>query len=470
MQVLTARHASSGWSAVGFALLAASSPDAAVAHASERMTILTLPTGMYILGAAATVGLTAVIALRAKRLPDLAAARLFDWHPRLPAGLTSLMSAALLWGLVAVGLLGSRDPLGNLLPLSVWTAFWIVLPLACVLMGNLWRPLNPWTGPVGATRRVIGWTGGIGLRRFGHVPAVLGYFAFAWFEIVSLWPDDPAVLARVVALYWLVIFVLAVAEGEDWLEMGEAFTVYFGFIARIAPFWREQDGSRSVFMAGPPGAQIMRMPPFGAGAMAFVTLVLAGVTFDGLSETFRWLGWIGVNPLEFPGRSAVARVNTLGLAAVWALTAVTILGAIWLGLWLAGKPDRFGAVAGPAMLSFLPIAAGYHIAHYLIALLTQGQYLIVALNDPFGRGWSLLGLPHHWESFGFLADRFWVQVIWGSQVLIILAAHLLAVLLSQRLVQRVEASPQWRVHLPVTLLMVAYTVLGLWLLSTPTGA
>jgi hypothetical protein len=126
-------------------------------------------------------------------------------------------------------------------------------------------------------------------------------------------------------------------------------------------------------------------------------------------------------------------------------------------------------VAGPVMLSFLPIAAGYHIAHYLVALLTNGQYLIVALNDPFAAGWSLFGLPHHWESFGFLADRFWVQVIWGAQVAVILAAHLLAVLLSLLLLHRAQPLSR-HAHLPVTLLMVAYTVLGLWLLSTATGA
>jgi hypothetical protein len=479
MQFLTARYSGTRWSAGGVrgrmsfdgvALLAVTSPTAALAHASERMTILTLPTEMYIIGAAATVALTAGISMRAKLLPDLAATRLCDWHAWLPTGLTSVMSAVLLLGLVAVGVLGSRDPLGNLLTLSFWTAFWIGLPLACVLVGNLWRPLNPWTGPVLAARRLIGWAGSVGLSRLGHLPAVLGYFAFAWFEIISIRPDDPAVLARVVAIYWLAIFALAVAEGEEWLEKGEAFTVFFGFIARIAPFWREQDGERISLMAGVPGAQIMRMPPFRAGAMAFITLVLAGVTFDGLADTFWWLALIGVNPLEFPGRSAVIQVNTIGLVAIWALTAASVLGAIWLGLWLAGKVDHFGTVAGPAILSFLPIAAGYHVAHYFVALLTGGQYLIVALNDPLGRGWSLLGLPHHWESFGFLADRFWVQVIWGTQVAIILAAHLLAVQLSLRLVQRVETAPQWRIHLPMTLLMVAYTVLGLWLLSTPTGA
>ncbi len=137
---------------------------------------------------------------------------------------------------------------------------------------------------------------------------------------------------------------------------------------------------------------------------------------------------------------------------------------------MAGQQEAFGSAQGLLLLSFLPIAAGYHIAHYLSALLTQGQYLIAALNDPLGRGWALLGLAQHWESFGFLNDRFWVHVLWGSQVSIILGAHLLAVLLSLKLAQRLDIRISPLAHLPVTAMMVVYTVLGLWLLSTPTGA
>ena len=117
------------------------------------------------------------------------------------------------------------------------------------------------------------------------------------------------------------------------------------------------------------------------------------------------------------------------------------------------------------MLAFLPIAAGYHFAHYLVALIGGGQYLLAALNDPFDRGWSLFGLPEHWVSFGFLTDPGAVLTIWNLQFAAILGAHLLAVLLGARLVPGRAVS-----HLPVTALMVGYTVLGLWLLSTPTGA
>ncbi len=57
-------------------------------------------------------------------------------------------------------------------------------------------------------------------------------------------------------------------------------------------------------MAGWPGAQVLRMPPMTASGVAFITLALAMLTFDGLSATFWWLALVGENPLEFTGRSA----------------------------------------------------------------------------------------------------------------------------------------------------------------------
>ena len=147
------------------------------------------------------------------------------------------------------------------------------------------------------------------------------------------------------------------------------------------------------------------MPPLGPGAAAFLTLVLASVSFDGLHDTFRWLAFIGINPLEFPGRSAVQGANTLGLLAAWAATAAAILGTIALGRRIAGRRTAFWREAGPVLLSFLPIAAGYHAAHYLVALLTGARYTVAAARRPARpRLRSLLGLPEHWVSLGFLAD------------------------------------------------------------------
>lgn len=442
-------------------------PTTVHAHAAERAVILTLPTGWYLVGAAAVVALTAVLGLLSGRLPAFTAHRLVARPALLPRGGTSWAGALLLCGLVAAGLLGTRDPKENLLPLTVWTVLWVGLTLTSVLCGNLWRDLEPWTGPVRTIRRLIGWRGAVGLSRLGHLPATLGYLAFAWFEIVSLSPADPLVLARAVAIYYLLILALAVAEGEDWLERGEFLTAYFALVAKIAPFWAEDAPGRVTVMAGWPGAQVLRMAPLTPSATAFVTLVLASVSFDGLHETFWWLARLGINPLEFPGRSAVYGINTLALVGFWALSAALILGAIRIGL---PKGTQFRALTGPMMLSFVPIAAGYHVAHYLVALLTDGQYALAALNDPFGAGWSLTGFDEHRVSFGFLATRSGVLAIWTAQFSAILSAHVLAVLLNLRLAGAASGAGALRAHLPMTLLMVAYTVFGLWLLSTPTGA
>lgn len=454
-------------------------PGAGFACALPPSVIMTLPTGYYMAGAAMTVAVTAFIGAAAHRLPVMHATTLWQRRVLMPVSLSSYLGFLVFLGLIGVGFLGSTDPFHNLLTLVFWVGIWVALPLASMIFGNLWRAVNPWTGPVRIARVLLGRSGRAGLCRLGHWPAVLGYFGFIWFQIISLSPDDPAILARVALGYWVLIFALAVLEGEDWLEQGEFLTVYLGFIARIAPFWLEVDGprigghqtggNRARLMAGWPGTQVLRMPPLSPSAVVFVTLALAGLTFDGLHETFWWLGLTGQNPLEFTGRSAVQGVNTAGLLVVWALTAGSILGAFAIGRRLARHRGAFWAEAGPAMLAFLAIAAGYHSAHYLVTLLTSGQYALAALNDPLFRGDALLGLPPFYVSFGFLTDQAAMTLIWNLQFAAILAAHVLAVVLALHLSGRMGQT-RAVAHLPMTMLMVGYTVLGLWLLASPTGA
>lgn len=434
------------------------SPGAALACALPAQIVTTLPTGYYMAGAAATVAVTGLIGAVAHRLPPMRAHRVMERRVLLPVTWSSYLAFLIFLGLLAVGVLGPRDPMHNLLTLVFWTGVWVALPLASILFGHLWRPVNPWTGPVRIARVLIGRTGRAGLSRLGHWPAVAGMAGFTWFTLVSLSPEDPLVLAMVAGTYWAVIFALAVAEGEEWLDQGEFLTVYFGYLARIAPLWLQIEGGRARLMAGWPGTQVLGMAALTPSAIAFVTLALAGLTFDGLHATFWWFWVIGENPLEFTGRSAVMGVNTAGLVATWALTAATILGALRLG----GR----AVPAGPVMLSFLAIAAGYHGAHYLVTLLTTGQYTLAALNDPLLRGDALLGLPPFYVSMGFLSDRESMVVVWNAQFVAILAAHVLAVVLALHL-----AGPgvRARAHLPLTVLMVGYTVLGLWLLSSPVG-
>lgn len=434
-------------------------PSAAFACALPPSVILTLPTGWYITGAAITVALTALIGAATRSLPDPQPRVVMERRVLVPEIVTSYLSFIGFIGLLFIGWQGARDPMHNLMTLIFWTGIWIGLPLASLVFGNLWRVVNPWTAPVRILRTLLDRTGGIGLSRFGHLPAVAGYAGFVWFQIVSLSPDDPYVLASTAATYFTVILILATLEGEEWLQKGEFLTVLMGYLARISPIWSEIDGKRARVMLGWPGGQVMRMDPLTPSAIAFVTLALAALTFDGLAETFWWMGLIGENPLEPTGRSGVMWSNSIGLLATWALTAGTILGALRLGQRIGGEAFR----SGPVMLSFLAIAAGYHAAHYFVTLLTAGQYTLAALNDPLFVGDSYLGLEEFFVSFGFLTDPTVMPAIYGTQFAAILLAHLIAVFLTLKL-----SGPATRAlaHLPMTALMVGYTSLGLWLLST----
>lgn len=437
-------------------------PSAAFACALPPSVILTLPTGYYMTGAGVTVALTALMGAAATRLPSMAAHTLHEGIERLPRMIPSYASFTGFLLVLVLGILGPNDPMHNLLTLLFWTGVWIALPLASMLFGNLWWGLTPWHAPARIIRSLIGRTGGIGLTRFGHWPAVAGMAAFSWFQIVSLSPSDPETLVQATVIYFVAILILAVLEGEDWLDRGEFLTVFFTMIARISPIWRERREGRVTTLIGWPGAQILRMPAFSLSEMAFVTVALGALSFEGLSETFFWLGLIGENPLEFTGRSAVTGVNTVGLMAAWALTGLSLWAVLALGRHWGGQ--RFAA--GPVMLSFLAIAAGYHTAHFFVTLLTSAQYTLSALNDPLFRGDALLGLPPFYVSLGFLSQPLVMTLLYAVQFAAILGAHLLAVVLALKLV-----GPHTRVlaHLPITVLMVGYTVFGLWLLSTARG-
>jgi len=120
----------------------------------------------------------------------------------------------------------------------------------------------------------------------------------------------------------------------------------------------------------------------------------------------------------------------------------------------------------------VPIALAYHFSHYLTVLLVNGQYALVALSDPFSAGWNLFGTAGMQVVTGVTLGAEATWVVWNLQAGAIIGGHVLAVLAAHRIATRLHTQPAQAAmsELPLTILMVAYTVFGLWLLSTPTGA
>ena len=443
-------------------------PCHALAHASDQSFLLLLPTGAYTAAGVAVVALT-VVALFL--VPDRAIKALFS-HRDKPANseralatLTSIVAFVLLAALVALGIAGPRDPLSNLMPLIFWTVGWVGVVSLCGVFGNLWHWLNPWSGlyrliaPDWRQRRLP--------EHWGQWPAVIVLIAFTAFLLADVAPDDPARLATFAALYWMVTMLGYLLTGPGWMHQVELGHAICGAYGRLSAVRRRAPAGR-----GGPGWQVVaRHTPVAAGVFS-LTLLAAG-SFDGINETFWWLGLIGVNPLEFPGRSAVILPTILGLIATVMLLFATFAITIWLGLRLSGRATQpFRFVYGQLALSLLPIALVYHIAHYLPSFLVGIQYTWAALSDPLDKGADLLGIQPFNVTTGFFNRLDTVRLIWLSQAGLVVLGHVWSVLLSHRLAM--DLFPDGRraafATLPLSIFMIAYTFLGLWLLATPKGA
>jgi hypothetical protein len=499
----------------------------ASAHGGDRAFVLLLPTGYYLVGGTLAVAATfLLLTLMPTGVSDrIAAARLPLLQLRSPSPIaTSLLSFLFLAFLVATGLYGSRDPLANPLPLTIWTVWWVGFTLATALFGNLWAYVNPWTGPYRLAMRLRNggapaatslpplWgrdrVGGIVehrgpgflpplapphkgegnpveparpgalLRyppRLGYWPAIVLFLGFAWFELIDIAPDDPQRLAVAVGAYWLFTFIALVLFGEEaWLGRAEPFSVFFRFIGWLSPLvWTPapDDETRQRLSLAMPGAALLdrgALPPSG---VLFILLTLASVSFDGLSKTFWWLGLNAVNPLEFPGRSGVIGINTAGLVLTWEGLAVLYTGAVLIGWMMAGRPGQPGALLGTLVFSIMPISLGFHFSHYLTALLVNGQYAYAAASDPFGTGADVLSLGHFHVTTSFLNTYEGTRAIWNAQTAGIVIGHVLAVLIAHELARRSVSDNRTLVlsQLPLAAVMVGYTLFGLWLLSTPTA-
>ena len=207
-------------------------------------------------------------------------------------------------------------------------------------------------------------------------------------------------------------------------------------------------------------------------------LTLLGVgSFDGLKESFWWLAKIGVNPLMFPGRSAIFWQSVIGLLAVNAVLVLVFAAVTYVGTRAANTSlapnDRvpFATAFCWFSLSIIPIALGYHFAHFFIYFLVNGQYALLALTDPLTSGANYLGLAKTQVTTGFLKTKDSVQVVFFIQAAVVVVSHVVSVLIAHGLAARLFQTKRQTLisQIPLAIFMILYTIFGLWLLATPRG-
>jgi hypothetical protein len=390
-------------------------------------------------------------------------------HARALRLVLQTVSAALLVLVFLCALLGKTNPNENLAPTFIYVVFWLGLVPLQVALGDVWRVLNPWRAFADAGVWVLELRGtsaeplGELPERVGRWPAAGLLFCFAALELCYVDPASPRALALGIALYSYVTFFGMAAFGREvWLDRGEAFSAYFGLLARVAPF-AERNGRIVIRWPFTGLAGAPRVP----GTGAVVAVMLGSVGFDGFSRTTMWQNLIAdvESPfvLDRPGLAdlLVAGVNLLGLLGCVLFVGLAYIGAVGAARSIVNAPQ---SLVRQFVFSLVPIALVYAVAHYFSLLLIQGQFVLPLASDPFGNGWDLLGsLGDYQPNLAPISPN----GIWYVQVGALVAGHVAGLTIAHdRAVALFRArDAALRSQYAMLALMVVYTVGGLWLLS-----
>jgi hypothetical protein len=475
--------------AVGLALV----PQPASAHAIDAAFQLPVPLWLYLAGAAVAVGASFVVTVVATHDATDPAYRTRPVPPGVAAVLRIVLRVlGLAWwyGAIAVGFaIGDISPLPAVL---LWIGLWVALPIVAAVAGNPWPSLSPFRTTYvaldwiarrfGAERLDLGLPYPRGLARW---PAAVLLAAGLWCELVLPGSDMAVTVATILAGYTVLTVVgMALFGPVAWLRDAELFEVLLGWLGRIGPLARrsvshelcesceeacspercidcpecsvaaDDDERRAELRTWFVG--LTEASPPGWSDAAFILLVLAGVTYDGLRETAfgAWLletlltpitGALGVTSLAF------LLTDTAAMALVIAAFLLAFTSVLALSRALApGSTLRPAAYAS----TLLPIAAGYLIAHYLTLVIRGVIWLPALLVDP------LMSLA---------PDISWIPAgaIWYLSVAAIVGGHIAGIVLAHRLALRDAPQRPTVAGLPMVALMIGYTVLSLWIIAQP---
>ncbi len=434
----------------------------AAAHGIGGRQDLDIPLQFFVVGAGVVLVITfagLAVLWPEPRLQALPAPRPMTAGWLRPVGqVLAVLGLAGLLVVVVAGMIGVQSSARNPAPVLVFVWFWLVLPFASGLVGDLYRWADPW--------RWIRPGFGVGSnhdRPHGSLTAAtVVLMLFVWQEVVSPF-DQPRALGVMAALYTIYLMVAAArgARADD----ADGFYVYNRYFGAMGPIGVDDDGATGWF------GWLRRLPslPEQRGMVAFVVAMIGTVTFDGAGGTDWWTTIFEtpvrrlVEALGIEGSAALVVARTAGLVVVVAL----IYGAYLLACTAAA---RFGGRGGGRWVarrfahSLIPIAFAYAFAHYFTLVLFEGQLLWSTMSDPFGMGWDLFGTADRDIDFSLIQNgSAWV---WYVQVAVIVGGHVAGVVLAHdRALADFEGPRAVRSQYAMLVLMVFLTGLGLAILS-----
>jgi hypothetical protein len=450
-------------------------PASALAHGLVGKQDLPIPRWLFAWAAAAVlvVSFVALAVLwprpRLERVRERPVLRV----PALLEVLCGILGVAAFVVTVWAGFAGSQTATANLAPTVVYVVFWVAIPFTTIVLGDVFAAFNPWR----AIARGAAWLYARGRRGdapaplpypewLGRWPAAAGILLFAWVELVYVNKDDPSQLSVMMLIYAAIQLVgMSVYGIEAWSRNADAFGVYFRLFSMLAPLhWRE----RTLYIRPPlSGAPALHAGP---GTVALLCTMVGTVSFDGLSQGQIWTGQGGIAPelqqrfvnLGFTGEVALEITFTIGL-----LTMVGLISGLYrlgvLGMHTVGRGHDTTELSRRFVHSLIPIALAYVVAHYFSLLMYQGQAVAYLVSDPLGDGSNVFGTATATINYNLVG----ANGVWYVQVFALVLGHASGLTLAhdRALVVYDRARDATRSQYWMLAVMVAFTSLGLWLLS-----
>jgi hypothetical protein len=299
-------------------------------------------------------------------------------------------------------------------------------------------------------------------RRVGRLPAAAMLFGFAICELCWAKATEPGPLAIIMLAYFVAMLVgMSIYGVEPWVRNADGFGVLWSLIATLAPVGRHEDGRLFLRI---PGTGAAKLKP-AAGVMALLIVSIGSTAFDGAKEGALFND-LAIDLQDFFNGLGLSLSLSLQLGFVVGLAAaVAIVAIIWtlgmLGTGSLANGRRFAH-------TLIPIASGYLVAHYFSLLAYNGQDLWRLANDPLGDGSDLFGGADATIDYGVVS----ATGIWYVQVFALVVGHVAALVLAHDRALELYGSAKQatRSQVVMLVLMVAFTCLGLWLLSAALNA
>jgi hypothetical protein len=460
----------------GVAALALALPASASAHGLVGKQDLPIPRWLFAWAAAVVliVSFVGLAVLWARpRLQSVTERRRLSL-PLVLEVLAGTIGVAGFIGCIYVGFAGVQIATANPLPTVIFVFFWVGPPFLALFLGDVFAPLNPWRAVGRATGWLVGRVAGEPPaplpypERLGRWPAALGILVFAWVELVYAGRDDPSQLAVMALAYAAVQLIgMSLYGTKAWCSRGDAFGVYLSLFARLSPLhWRARTLFTRPTLGGAPPLPVV------PGTVALLCCMIGTTSFDGFSQGALWNSIAphlqdAFASMGFSAEHALEWAGTMGIIAMVLLVAgLYRLGVE--GMRTVGRTRRSTAELSAAFVhTLIPIALAYVVAHYFSLVAYNGQGLPALLSDPLGDGSDLLGLNDTTINYTWIS----ATGIWYVQVGALVLGHAsgLALAHDRALALYDKARDATRSQYWMLAVMVAFTSLGLWLLSAAAG-